>query len=169
MNLATLAASRRRIVSSRIAWAVLAVVAIAFLAVGSIHPVAPSRQARIAALESEIKCPSCVDLTIAQSDAAAAIDLRAEVTHMVDTGASDAAIKARVVAQYGTTALEIPLSKGIDALIFLVPAIAVILVGGVLLAFFWRRRRLPMTRGPSQDDEVLVAAARQRREPDPGS
>lgn len=168
MSLAALRASRRRIVSSRIAWAALAVVAIAFLAVGSVHPVAPSRQARIAALESEIKCPSCVDLTIAQSDAAAAIDLRAEVTHMVDAGATDAEIKARVVAQYGTTALEVPPSRGIDALIFLVPAIAVVLVGGVLLAFFWRRRRLPVPGGLSEDDEALVAAARQRGQPGTG-
>ncbi|MDA8296324.1 MAG: cytochrome c-type biogenesis protein CcmH [Actinomycetota bacterium] len=167
MSLAALGALRRRIVSSRIAWAVLAVVAIAFLAVGSIHPVAPSRQARIAALESEIKCPSCVDLTIAQSDAAAAIDLRAEVTHMVDAGATDAEIKARVVAQYGTTALEVPPSRGIDALIFLVPAIAVVLVGGVLLAFLWRRRRLPAPGGLREDDEALVAAARQRGQPGP--
>ena len=41
------------------------------LGIGSVHPRRqPSTAARIAYLDSVIKCPSCIDLSIAQSDAA---------------------------------------------------------------------------------------------------
>ncbi|MCU1489024.1 MAG: uncharacterized protein JWM85_429 [Acidimicrobiaceae bacterium] len=150
------------LLSSRLGWTLLAAVAVVALAFGSYHPAAPSRAARIGALESEIKCPSCADLSVAQSNSAAALDLRAEITQMVRSGSTDAAVEARVVSQYGSSSLLAPPKSGEDALIWVVPLVVVVAVAVGLGAFLWRRRALPSAgrSGESERDEELVAAAR---------
>ena len=116
-------------------------------------------------MEGEIKCPSCADLSIAQSDAAAALDLRAEVTRMVDAGASDAAVERRVVAEYGSAALPVRSGSGVDVLVWVVPSLVVAAVALGLGIFLWRRLRGPapaggLPSGPVEEDEALVEAAR---------
>ena len=106
------------------------------------HPAQASSSARIAHLDSVIKCPSCVDLSIAQSDAPIAVGLRDEVAAWVHEGLSDARIEQLVVARFGEQALLVPSGSGADVLLWVVP---VLVVGGaaVLLAvYLWRRRRL---------------------------
>ncbi len=152
-----------RLLGSRAAYLVLTLVAAGALVLGSLHPAAPTRAARLAALESEIKCPSCADLTIAQSDAAAAVDLRNEVTDLVEAGWSDAAIRARVVAQYGSSVLEVPDSGGISVLVWLVPSLLVALCAGGLATVLYRRQcaqRALAVVAARAEDEALVASAR---------
>ena len=153
----------RQLLGSRVAYLVLALVAGAALTLGSVHPAAPSRAARLGALEAEIKCPSCADLTIGQSDAAAAVDLRNEVTDLVDAGWSNAAIRARVVAQYGPSVLEVPDSGGVSVLVFLLPSLLVIaLAAGVATVLVRRLRaqRALAVAAAQAEDEALVASAR---------
>lgn len=142
-------------------WAVALLVLAAALAVGSVHPTPQTRAARIATLESSLKCPDCVDLSIRQSDTAAALDLRAEVVHLVDRGESNARIEATVVAQYGSAELLSPPASGIDTLVWVVPAAVLLLGGGVLLLVLARRRRrgAPGVAPPSAEDEALVLRA----------
>jgi cytochrome c-type biogenesis protein CcmH/NrfF len=128
--------------ASRPAWVVVAVVAVVALAVGSVHPAQANSAARIAHLDSLIKCPSCVDLSIAQSDAPIAVGLRSEVVTWVHQGLSDARIEQLVVARFGEQALLVPSGTGADELLWAVP-LSVIGSAGVLLAgYLWRRRRL---------------------------
>jgi len=130
------------LLASRPAWLVAVVVAVVALGVGSVHPQPPSATARIARLDSGIKCPSCVDLSIAQSDAPIAVALRVEVAAWVHAGLSDSRIEHLVVARFGEQVLLVPTGSGLDVLLWAVP---VVLVGGsgVLLGvYLWRRRRL---------------------------
>jgi cytochrome c-type biogenesis protein CcmH len=130
------------VLASRLGWLILAVVAVVVLAIGSVHQNQPSSAARISHLESLIKCPSCVDLSIAQSDAPIAVGLRAEVVAWVHQGLSDARIEQLVVARFGEQALLVPSGTGADVLLWAVP-LSVIGSAGVLLAgYLWRRRRL---------------------------
>lgn len=141
-------------------WVVaVAVVAVA-LAIGSVHPAPPTRAARIAALENGLKCPNCVDLSIRQSDTAAAANLRDEVVRLVDRGETDAQIEATVVAQYGSSELLSPPSSGIDTLAWAVPSAAIALGGGALALVLARRRRTATAlEAPSAADEALVRQA----------
>lgn len=131
-----------RVLESPVAWLALVVVVVAALAVGSVHPPVPGDAARIARLDSVIKCPSCVDLSIAQSQAPLAVDLRNQVARWVHLGLSDAQIEQTVVQRYGPGALLVPTGSRADALLWVIPAVVVgggaVLLGGYL----WRRRRL---------------------------
>ncbi len=154
--------------SSRPAWLLWFGVLVVVLAIGSVHPVRPSRAARIAGLESEIKCPVCADLSIAQSNAAAAVDLRNEVHAMVEAGATDAAVRARVVSQYGSGVLLVPASSGVDLWIWLTPVLLGVALAGGLGLFLFRRRRFQPQAVPDADDEALVAQALADRAPQEG-
>lgn len=130
------------VLASRPAWVIGAVVALAALGIGSVHPAQPSSSTRIAHLDSVIKCPSCVDLSIAQSDAPIAVGLRAEVAAWVHEGLSDARIEQLVVARFGAQALLVPSGSGVDVLLWAVPASVVGGAAVLLAVYLWRRRRL---------------------------
>jgi cytochrome c-type biogenesis protein CcmH len=150
------------VLASRQAWAVLGLLAVALLAYGSVHGSATPAAARIGYLESVIKCPSCDDLTIAQSSSQPATELRSKVVGWVDAGRSDAWIEQQVVEHYGSAELLDPPVSGIDALAWVVPLVAVLAAAGGLGWFLHRRRRragsLP-AEPPGDEDEALVGAA----------
>ncbi len=130
------------VLSSRLGWLAVAVVAVVALGVGSVHPSQPGTAERISHLDSLIKCPSCVDLSIAQSDAAIAVGLRAEVAAWVHQGLSDSRIEQLVVARFGEQALLVPSGSGADVLLWAVPVTVLGVAAGVLAGYLWRRRRL---------------------------
>lgn len=134
------------VLASRPAWLLVAIVAAVALAIGSLHPAQPSSSARIAHLDSVIKCPSCVDLSIAQSDAPIAVGLRTEVATWVHAGLSDARIEQLVVARFGEQALLIPSGSGADVFLWAVPAAVVGGAAVALTVYLWRRRRLEVAR-----------------------
>ncbi len=104
------------------------------LAVGSFHPSPPSAAQRITGLENIIKCPVCDNISIAQSDAAIASQLRATVAKWVREGKSDSWIENAVVAKFGSNELLLPRNN----LFFVVPAV-LIGIAAVLLLFYYRR------------------------------
>jgi cytochrome c-type biogenesis protein CcmH len=130
------------VVSSRPAWLLVVVVAAVALGVGSVHSGQTSSAARIAHLDSVIKCPSCIDLSIAQSDAPIAVGLRAEVAAWVHEGLSDTRIEQLVVARFGEQVLLVPSGSSADVLLWAVPVGVVGLAGVLLAMYLWRRRRL---------------------------
>jgi cytochrome c-type biogenesis protein CcmH/NrfF len=132
-----------KILSSRIAWAVLAASAVVLLAIGSVHPPPSTAAARTSYLDSIIKCPACEDLSIAQSDAPSSLTLRHEVAGWVATGWSNQRIEQAVVARYGYGGLLLPAGSRLDATLYVVP-VALIGVAAIGLgSYFWRRRRRP--------------------------
>ncbi|MHB1986765.1 MAG: cytochrome c-type biogenesis protein [Acidimicrobiales bacterium] len=127
--------------ASRAAWATLAVIAVAVLAFGSVHPGPSPGGARAAQLDSVIKCPACEDLSIAQSDAPSSITLRHEVARFVAQGWSDGKIEAWVTARYGSDALLVPPTTGASEMLYIVPVAAVGVAAGGLGWYLWRRRQ----------------------------
>jgi cytochrome c-type biogenesis protein CcmH len=130
------------LLASRTAWAIAAVVAVAALGFGSVHPAQASASQRIAHLDSVIKCPSCIDLSIAQSEAPIAVGLRAEVASWVRQGLSDSKIEQLVVARFGEQVLLVPSGSGADVALWAVPVSVIAAAGLVLAGYLWRRRRL---------------------------
>jgi cytochrome c-type biogenesis protein CcmH len=122
----------------------LALVALAVaLLIGSgvTSSAAPSAAQRAAALETQIRCPSCDDISVAQSSAASAIAVRHEVARLTASGVSDQAIEQRLVAQYGPSILLAPPDSGLSSLVWILPLVAGVLAVGGLGVFFWRRSR----------------------------
>ncbi len=61
----------------------------------------PVLNERYRALLREIRCPKCLNTSIAESDAPIAADLRREVHQKMEEGASDQEIVAYLVSRYG--------------------------------------------------------------------
>lgn len=133
-------------------WAVLLLAVVALLVIGSNHPQRLTPDARIANLEGILKCPSCANASLAQSETVGANDLKAIVRKWVDQGLSDQTIESRLVATYGPNELLRPTNWAL----WIVPA-AVILVACLLLVWFFLRRR-PTETEPGETDEERVFA-----------
>lgn len=129
-----------RVLSSRPAWAVLAVVAVVALAVGSVHSPSSSVSAREAQLDSIIKCPACEDLSIAQSGAPSAVALRHRIDSFVADGWSDARIETWVTNRFGSDALLVPQAGGVSTVLYAVPLATIACAAAGLGLYLWRRR-----------------------------
>jgi cytochrome c-type biogenesis protein CcmH len=68
----------------------------------------PVLNARYRALTREIRCPKCLNESIAESDAPVAADLRREVRRLIGEGASDEEIKTFLSSRYGEFVLYRP-------------------------------------------------------------
>lgn len=96
---------------------------------------------RAATIEAGVRCPSCTDVSVAQSNATTAIAVRNQIESMVASGASTADIDQTLVSEYGQTILLVPPDAGGIPVIWIIPAV---LGAGALAAvgvLFWRRSR----------------------------
>ena len=96
---------------------------------------------RAAALDSQIRCPSCDDQSVAQSSASAAVAVRHEVARLARQGRSNQEIENALVDQYGSTILLRPPTSGLTALVWLIPAVAGAVAVAAIGVLFWRRGR----------------------------
>jgi|GEM_PF-4534417 len=119
----------------------------ALLVMGSFHSSAPTAAERIDGLDNIIKCPVCADISIAQSNAQIAGQLRASVKKWVSEGKTNSWIESTVVAKFGSNELLEPQ----NSLIFIIPA-AVIIVAFLVLLFYYFQR-FKRYRNLSCDDE----------------
>jgi cytochrome c-type biogenesis protein CcmH/NrfF len=152
----TAAPPRRRALWLRIGTP-LVVLAVA-LAIGSgVFSGRPQTAAqRAASIEAVVRCPSCIDVSVLQSQETTAIAVRHQIERMVARGDATSQIEGTLVSQYGQSILlEPPDSDGFPV-IWVVPialAAGALAVVGVL---FWRRSRA----------FAATAAARTQADPD---
>jgi cytochrome c-type biogenesis protein CcmH len=102
-------------------------------------PATPSQRAH--ALETQIRCPSCVDVSVADSSAATAVSLRQQILDWERQGWSDQEIKNALVARYGLSILLEPPTSGLTAVVWIVPAVGGAAAIAVVGTVFWRRSR----------------------------
>lgn len=116
---------------------------VALLAVGAfavaLNPHGSGASARITHLESLVRCPSCDDLSVGESDATSALAVRHEITTKVHEGQSDNQILTSLESVYGTSILLSPPTSGLGALLWIVPVLVVLLL--VASAIRLTRRR----------------------------
>jgi len=117
-----------------------------------------SPAARAHAIASDLRCPVCQGLSVADSPSETAKAIYDDIRRRVDAGESDSAIKAHYVASYGEWVLLKPRTTGISALVWILPATA-LLLGAAGLAFAFRRWRRQPVLAASDEDRALVEAA----------
>ncbi|MBI3749471.1 MAG: cytochrome c-type biogenesis protein CcmH [Chloroflexi bacterium] len=126
--------------------AVLLVVAAALLSTLGLGPPSPAERER--RLESELRCPVCQGLSIAESPAALAREMRGVVAERVAAGASDAEIRSYFVQRYGQWILLVPDDRGTNLVLWAFPGLLFLGGAGVIVARARRRgRRLPSEPG----------------------
>jgi cytochrome c-type biogenesis protein CcmH len=104
----------------------------------------PVLNERYRALIHEIRCPKCLNESIAESDAPVAADLRREVRRLIGEGATDADVKTFLASRYGEFVLYRPQLTPTTWLLWGGP-FGFLLIGAVV---FWRilaaRRNQPL-------------------------
>ena len=136
------AATRRRVpLWAQVALPLLVLVVALVIGAGVFSSTPETAAQRAAAIETGVRCPSCTDVSVADSDATTAVAVRHQIQSMVDAGRSTAAIDQVLVSEYGQTILLVPPDTGGIPLIYVVP---LVLGAGALATvgmLFWRRTR----------------------------
>ncbi|HEX3979748.1 MAG TPA: cytochrome c-type biogenesis protein CcmH, partial [Acidimicrobiales bacterium] len=150
-------------------WTILGVVLVVALVLGGVlHSSSPGPAQRAAAIESVVRCPSCEDLSVAQSTAPTAVAVRAAVTELIAEGRTDQQIRDYLVDRYGASIELDPPASGWSLLVWLLPLLAGLVGVTALAVVFVRRRRLaggdPGTRHRGAASPLTPEAAEERRQ-----
>jgi cytochrome c-type biogenesis protein CcmH len=126
-------------------WSLLAVVLVVALLVGSgvFSSSPPTAAERAASIESVLRCPSCEDLSVADSSAPTAATVRATVLSQVQAGRSDQQIESYLVARYGSSIVLDPPASGLSLLVWLLPLLVGLAAVAGAVVVVVRRRRSP--------------------------
>ncbi len=125
-------------------WSGLGVVLVLALVVGSgiFRSAPPTPAQRAAAIESVVRCPTCEDLSVAQSTAPTAVAVRSAVAQLIVEGRSDQQIQAYLVDRYGSSIVLDPPASGWSLLVWLLPLLGGLAATVALAVVLVRRRRL---------------------------
>jgi len=138
MTPVSLPANRMTRPARRLSWAVIAIVTVSMLVLGSLRDSGPlTQQDRIDSVTKRIACPTCDGESVFVSRASAAQAIRAEVARQVGDGVrTDDEIVAYIADRFGGEVLLVPRGEGLDAVIWILPVlVAVVLVVGLAAAF----------------------------------
>ncbi len=143
-------------------WAALVIVLVGALAVGATRDDGartPAERAR--ALEERVACPECEGESVAESRSGASENIRSVIRRLVDEGqVTDEQILSYLETNYGGEILLVPRATGFDALVWALPAAALVCALAALTATFLRwRREAAADADPTEEDRALVAAA----------
>ncbi len=125
----------------KLSYALMAVVLVAALVLGTRSQGTTDPNARAQALEQSIKCPTCRGQSVAESDAPASKAIRTEIVRRISDGQSDRQIRDYFAAKYGDDILLKPTSSGLGGLVWVLPIAAVVGAAAFLSFAFWRWRR----------------------------
>lgn len=101
-------------------------------------------QARYEKIISEVRCLKCQNQTIKDSNAFLAGDLRREIRRLLTEGKTDAEVYDFLVLRYGEFALYRPKMSGKTLILWLAPAILLVIGGIVIVRVMRERMSLPL-------------------------
>lgn len=116
---------------------------------------------RVEVLASQVRCPDCPGISVAESETPTARAIHTEIRQQVVAGRSDAEILDSFVARYGRWVLLEPPASGPTLLVWVLPGLALLLGVAMLLIVLGRRRRTgPATLTDAQRARVAAEQAR---------
>ncbi len=117
----------------------------------------PALEARMLAISSELRCLVCQNQTIADSNAELANDLRRQIREMLTKGMGEREIIDYMTARYGDFVLYRPPFKSTTALLWIGPAVLMVLAVGLLVTLLRRRQRMAADAfDPDTPDEQIA-------------
>jgi cytochrome c-type biogenesis protein CcmH len=116
-------------------------------------------------LATELRCPDCEGLAVADSSTSTARAIRVDLKRRVAAGQSDEQIRRAYVDRYGESILLKPEGSGLGLLVWGLPVAVLILGAGGLAIALARWRRTPHLHA-TEADEALVGNERRPDEPE---
>jgi cytochrome c-type biogenesis protein CcmH len=138
--------------------ALAAVVTVGLVAAGG-HRAPASRAAQVQQIASGLHCPICKDLSVADSPAPLAQQMRQQIEQDLATGQSADQIRTGFVAAYGDSVLMSPPRHGLARTAYYLP-LTVVAGGALLVLTLLRRWRRLSTPDDSEAPPPLSAAQR---------
>ena len=111
----------------------------------------PVLQARYEKLVAEVRCVTCQNQNIKDSNAFIASDLRREIRRMIGEGKSNDEIKDFLVTRYGDFVLYRPRFEGKTLVLWIAPFLLVLFGGVALVRVVRHRMALPMDDEPGSN------------------
>jgi cytochrome c-type biogenesis protein CcmH len=135
---------------------------VTLIIVGTRGRTAPVGEAeRVQQIAAGLHCPVCKDLSVADSPAPLAQQMRQEFAEKVHAGESADQIRAGFVAAYGESVLMTPPKHGLAGAAYHLPLIVMVL--GLLVSFLLLRRWLHKPQSePLAGDSVPLSASQRR-------
>ncbi len=115
----------------------------------------PELQARYEALVAEVRCVTCQNQNIKDSNAFIAADLRREIRRMIGEGKTNAEITDFLVTRYGDFVLYRPRFTGKTMALWIAPFLFILFAGLAIVRVVRHRMTLPI------DDESTENGANQ--------
>ena len=123
-----------------------------------------SLEEQVREIAAELRCPVCQGLSVADSPAGMANQMRDLIRERLEAGESPEAVKAYFVERYGEWILLAPKKEGLNLLVWLFPFLG--LAGGAvgLMVILRRWKQRPSTAPASVDSVDLAYLEKVRRE-----
>ncbi len=106
-------------------------------------------------LATELRCPECEGLSVADSNAPTSKAIRADIKRRIAAGQSDEAIRQVYVDDYGEDILLSPQSSGIGLIVWVLPVLVLALGAAGIWFGLARARREPRLHA-TEADAALV-------------
>jgi len=137
-------------------WIAVVVVTVAALSIAAFGTrSAPTAQDRVSSISRTVKCPVCSGESVAESNAPASQEIRRQIAEQVQQGQTDDEIRSFYAAKYGQAILLTPSASGVNALVWILPVVA-LAVGIAALVIVFRRWSSMPAEHASEDDRHLV-------------
>lgn len=117
----------------------------------------PVMEQRYRSLTASLRCPTCENQAINDSDAPVSGDMRERVYQMLMDGRADMEIRDHMVDRFGNYVLYNPRLEGRTFLLWGLPA-GLVLAGGILVALVVRARRNASARELSAEERARLDA-----------
>ena len=126
------------------------------------HQQPESRAQQVQQIASGLHCPICKDLSVADSPAPLAQQMRQQIDEQLAAGRSPDQIRAGFVAAYGDSVLMSPPRHGLGSTAYYLP-LAVVLGGALVVLLLLRRWRQPsVVDGPEPDGRAPLTSAQRQ-------
>lgn len=119
----------------------------------------------------ELRCPTCTGLSVLDSEAKFSVQIKDEVRQQMSQGRSKDQILEFFADRYGPWILRKPPSDGINALVWWIPSLVLILGPLLIWLMVWRKEMVITNGGIRSTEEIIgemkevVELTRSKREP----
>lgn len=138
-----------------LAAAVIGVAAIAGVTNAALDAGPQSHEARTQAVAATLRCPTCDNLSVADSPSPMARSMRARIAEQLEQGRSPDAVRQWFVARYGPWVLLNPPQEGVSLVVWGAPVAALAFGAGIGVWLLRGRRGRPLASADTDVDGLL--------------